>query len=506
MRNNSSNNKRIAKNTLMLYLRMFLTLGIGLYTVRIVLKVLGVVDYGIYNVVGGSVAAFVFLSNTLSSATQRFFSFCLGRDDIGAFNKYFENFSYCFIILSLLTFVILETFGLCFFDVLVIPEERTEAALWVFQSALVSLILSFLRVPYRAVVISYERMEIFAYTSIFEAVMKLCMAFGVSLIPFDSLKVYAFLYALVDCCLFLIYKHYAHRIHLGLRMTFRYDKECIKELLGFTSWNFIGATSGLVRGQGLNILINIYFGPVFNTARGIAYQIHQGVNGFASNFMTAVNPQIIKLYAANEKAELEKLVTRSSKLSFILLTLFSFPLIVLMPYILDLWLGDVPATTVLFSRLVLVNMLVECLSHPLMTLAQATGKLMAYQSTVGGLLILNLPLSWISFGYFHADAYVCFVILIILSIVSLFCRLLILKHTANLHIWRFIKEVILKWGLLMAFCYMIFLIIVNTELLSKIFISLAMSLFVIPVFVFCIVLNHGERQGIKKIVTQKIRR
>lgn len=502
---NTVNNKRIAKNTVLLYFRMILTLVVSLYAVRIVFRTLGVVDYGIFNVVAGFVSAFAFLSATTSSATQRFLSFSLGRDDQEGYDKYFKNCFIIFVYLSILSVLLLESIGLWFlYNKMVIPEERLDAAFWVFQSATLSLVFSFISIPYNAVILSYEKMGIYAYISIFDAIGKLFIVFLLTTIPFDHLKVYAILYMLIGLIDFILYIVFSKKIRNGLSEGMHYDKEYMSEILSFTGWNIYGSVSGVLRGQGLNILINLFFGPVFNTARGVAYQVYNAVNGFASNFMMAINPQLVKTYAVNDKKNLDLLIYRGSKMSFSLLTLISYPLIVLMPFILELWLGEVPAVTVLFTRLVLFNMLIECVSLPLLTLAQATGKLKLYQIAVGTLLVLNLPLSWIAFRFFHAEAYVCFIILILVNCIALALRLIILRKTADLSICGFFNNVIIKWIILIGICTVVFFLSYNLYIIPMVIITSLVTFFILPLIILYLVLNKDERNTIIEFIRKKI--
>lgn len=504
MENITDNNKRIAKNTLLLYLRMILTLGVGLFTVRVILNTLGIEDYGIYNVVAGFVTSFSFLANTTSTAIQRFLSFCLGQNKMVEYNKYFTNSFFLFTCLAVISLLILETVGLWFVhEKLIIPEERLYAAIWVFQSAVISLFFSFLSIPYNAVILSNEKMDVFAYVSIFDVVAKLVIVYLLIIIPFDHLKTYAVLFSTISFLDFILYRFYAKKINRNIHVSIFCDIVYLKRLLGFTGWNLIGSISGLFRSQGLNILINLFFGPVYNAARGIAYQIYNAINGFAGNFMMAVNPQIIKLYASNQEEELSKLVMRSSRMSFSLLTLISYPFIVLMPVVLKLWLNETPDVTVLFARLVLVNMLVECISLPLLTLAQATGKLKYYQSIVGGLLILNLPITWIAFNYFDAEAYICFIILILLNVVALIARLLILQKTAKLNIVDFIRNVLLKWLLLMIVCAIGFVLSLGYTSAIQLIFTIFFVCIILPVIILYVVLNSSERKRVYLFIIKK---
>lgn len=506
MANIVENNKRIARNTLFLYIRMLITLSVSLFTVRVILKTLGVEDYGIYNVVAGFVTSFSFIANTTSTAIQRFLSYSLGQKKYDEYHKYFINSFILFVMLSCLAIILLETVGLWFLqEKMVIPLNRYPAAIWVYQSAIITLFFSFISIPYNAVILSNEKMSIFAYLSIIDVVNKLLIVYLLTILPFDHLKTYAILLSIVGFINFLLYKHFANRICKYVTLSFKYSFKYIKSLLSFTGWNLIGSVSGLCRNQGINILINLYFGPIYNAACGIAFQIYNAINGFASNFMLAVNPQIIKLYATNQKEELDKLIERSSKMSFSLLMFITYPCFVLMPHILKIWLHTVPEITILFSRLILINMLIECVSTPLLILAQATGKLKKYQITVGGLLILNLPISWLMLKFLHIEAYIIFTILISINIIALFARVAILSQTARLKAKSFILNVISKWSILMLICTMGFYATIKLNLQEQILLTIFYTLIIIPIFILFTVFNKFERNSIFHYIKNKLK-
>ena len=484
---------------------MLVLLFVNLFTVRIILKVLGITDYGIYNVVAGFVSSFSFLANTTASAIQRFLSYCLGQKKYDEYQKYFSNSFILFIILSLIAALLLETIGLWFLkEKMVIPTERLNAAIEVFHYTTITLIFSFISIPYNAVIFSNEKMNLFAYLSIADVINRLLIVYLLIIIPFDTLKTYATLLLCIEIINFTLYRYYAKHICSYAKVTLRPDFKYIKRLISFTGWNLIGSISGLCRNQGVNILINLYYGPIYNAACGIAIQVYNAINRFATNFMMAVNPQIIKLYAANKKYELEKLVEQSSKMSFSLLMLISFPFFVLMPEILQLWLHEVPNITILFARLILINMLIECISLPLLTLAQATGKLKTYQSIVGGILILNLPVSWFFLKFLHIESYIIFIILITFNMIALWCRIIILKKTADLQIYNFTKNVILRWGILFLIGFVGFYIFIQLDLFLRILLTGISTFCILPVAIYFIVLTSSERKTIFLFLKNKI--
>lgn len=507
MANATANNKRIAKNTLFLYVRMFVTLGVSLFTVRIVLQTLGVEDYGIYNVVAGFVTSFSFIANTTSSAIQRFLSYCLGQNDKTCYHEYFVGSFILFVALALTAFILLETVGAWFLhEKMVIPSERMEAADWVFHGAMIILFFSFISIPYNAVIVSNEKMNLFAYLSISDVLLKLSIVYLLRALPFDPLKTYSALLVCTGMMNFLLHKYLATRICKEARLSLKVKISYIRRLLGFSCWNLVGSLAGICRNQGINILQNLYFGPIYNTACSISFQIYNAINGFASNFMMAANPQIIKLYAKGEKTALTLLVERSSKISFSLLALITFPFLVFMPYILSLWLGDIPPVTVVFARLILINMLIECVSMPLMTLAQATGYVKYYQLFVGGILILNIPIAWLLLKYFHAEAFSTFATLIAINVIALVCRLFILKRIAQLNITQFFKNVLTRWIFLLLLCLVGLCLSIDCGLTTQIIISCIFTLIAIPLVVLFVVFGKSERNIIKLYIKQKIKK
>ena len=296
-----ADNKRIAKNTVFLYVRMLLVMGATLYTSRIVLNVLGAEDYGLYNVVGGLVTMFTFLNGSLGSATSRYITFELGRRDYERVNRVFNVALLIHIALAVLIIILAETIGLWFFyEKMTIPEERMSAAFWVYQISILTCFFSLTQVPYNAMIIANENMRIYAWVGIVEAVFKLAIAFILPFAPFDTLVYYALLLCVVQISIMLFYRIYCGRNFKESKIILYKDKTLYKEMFSYAGSDLIGNLSVLAQGQGLNILLNMFFGPVVNAARGIAYQVQGAVTQFSNNFMTAVRPQIIKSYAEGD--------------------------------------------------------------------------------------------------------------------------------------------------------------------------------------------------------------
>jgi O-antigen/teichoic acid export membrane protein len=438
----SKNTKRIAKNTMMLYFRMLLIMAVSLYTVRVVLKTLGVVDYGIYNVVGGIVVMFGFLSNTMASASQRFLAFELGRGDIQQLKRTFSMTVIIYFFIAIIVLLLAETAGLWFLNnILVIPTERIGAANWIYQFSILSFISTIMTIPYNAAIIAHENMNVYAYVSILEVMLKLLIVYLLILFSFDKLKLYALLTFMVAWIIRYIYRRVCKNKYEECKFRFSWDKELFKTLLSYSGWSLFGAISGILKNQGINILLNMFFGPTINAAKSVAYNVNSAITQFSSNFYTAVRPQITKNYAAGEQQQMMSLIFQSAKFSYFLLFIISMPVLLETDFILALWLKEVPEYTAIFTWLVIVNALIDSLSYPLMTAAQATGKIKLYQSMVGGILLFNLPVSYcfLKLGFLPQ---VTMYISIIISTICLFFRLWILKRMIGLPVRGYFNKVL----------------------------------------------------------------
>ena len=441
MSNTADNNKRIAKNTLMLYIRMLFSMFVGLYTSRITLNALGVDNYGIYNVVGGVVSMFSVLSGSLSAAISRFITFELGRENLERLKKVFSSAVTIQIVLSFIVVLLAETVGLWFLNnKMVIPADRMAAAHWVYQLSILTFVVGLISVPYNAAIIAHERMSAFAYMSIFDVLAKLLVAFSMYHSPYDRLIHYAVLLAVLSLINRLIYGIYCKKQFAECTFQFIFDKSLLKQMFGFAGWNFIGASSAVLRDQGGNIILNMFCGPVVNAARGIALQVSSAIQGFVSNFMTALNPQITKSYASGEHDYMMSLVYKGARFSYYILLLLSLPVIVNTPYILKLWLGEVPEHTVSFVRLVLIFAMSESLANPLITAMLATGRIRNYQLVVGGLQMLNLPLAYMLLRLGYPPESV-FLVAIFISVCSEMARLYMLRSMIQLSVRSFLSSV-----------------------------------------------------------------
>ena len=438
MPNNTVNNKRIAKNTLFLYVRMLVVMAVGLYTVRAILDLLGVVDYGIYNVVGGVVSMFSFLNSTLATSSQRYFSIELGKGDKKRLNQWFCLNITTFSLFILAFIVIAETVGLWFVNYkMTIPEERMFAANVVYQLSILTFCIHFFNIPYNALIIAHEKMSAFAYISIVEAAAKLVIVYILSIITWDKLVVYGLLMFLTSCGITSSYIIY-NRLHFS-ESRFRpyWNKREMAEMLGFSGWHFFGTFSVVVRSQGINILLNLFFNPAVNAARAVAFQVYHAISQLSGNFFTAVKPQIYKSYAAGEREQLFKLVLRSSIMCSFLVSILVFPILANTPYILGLWLKSVPDYAVLFTQLVLINGLIDATHGPTIATALATGRIRNYQLVVATLNILNLPVSYVVLKL-GAEPTSTIVVSIALSFVSTLVRAYLLKGMMGFPLMRYL--------------------------------------------------------------------
>ena len=418
--------KRVAKNTIFLYLRTMLVMAITIFTSRIILDALGVNDYGIYNAVGGFVALFSMLSGTLVAASQRFISFELGKSNPEV-KRVFSTTMSVHLLLSAIILILLETIGLWFLNCKMnIAEERMMAANWVYQCSVLTFCINIISIPYNAAIIAYEKMSAFAYISIFEVVAKLGCVYALYIIAFDSLIVYAIFMMLVAILLCMIYGIYCNRNFPLCRYTISFDKCIFREMLGFSGWNFIGSIASNLNGHGINILTNLFFGVALNAARGIAGQVDHAINTFVNNFLMAITPQITKSYAAKEFVYINRIIIAGTKYSFFLLCVISIPVCLNTEYILGVWLKEVPEFAAEFVRLGIIFSMCQTLSQCLYRTMLASGKIKKYQIVVGGLSILAFPTAYIFF-YVGLPAIWGYWSMIIFSIVCLFARLILLK-------------------------------------------------------------------------------
>lgn len=441
----SDNNKRIAKNTLLLYVRMLFTMAVSLFTSRVILNTLGVEDYGINNVVGGIVTMFSVLSGSLSSSISRFITFELGKGNIERLKTIFSTGVNIQLGMSVLIIIIAEAVGIWFLNTKMnIPTDRMVAANWVFQCAILTFVLNLLSVPYNAAIIAHEKMSAFAYISVVEVSLKLIIVYMFMISPFDRLETYAVLLLLVGAVIRFIYGYYCKRHFEECTYHFVFDKPVLKEMTGFAGWNFLGNGAYMLNTQGVNILMNLYFGVAVNAARGIATQVDAALKQFVNNFTTAVNPQITKSYAQGDLDYMHKLVCRSAKFSAFLMMFFAVPIILETNTILTIWLKTVPDYAVIFLQWIIISSFMDTvLANSLVTSMFATGKIKRYQIIVTTVGCLVFPLSWIAFklGF---EPQVGYILYFIIYTILLFVRLYLLKDMVKLPVMMYIREVLYK--------------------------------------------------------------
>lgn len=442
MHTEQDNNRRIAKNTLYMYFRMFVILLVGLYTSRVVLNTLGVSDYGVFNVMGGIIGMLTYVNTLLSGGTARFLTADLGRGDMNRLKTTFSMANLLAVSAAIIILLLGETVGLWFMsNKLNIDANRMDAALWVYQCALLSCCLSVLQTPFVASIISHEKMSIYAYMSIFDCVMKLAIVFFLKLFDFDKLILYALLIFAVNLMNFLIYRIICLKSFEECSMKLRFDRSRFKEMMTFSGWNMLGAFASVLNNYGLNILLNIFFGTVVNAARGIALQISHYVSQFYSNFQISAKPQVIKYYAQGNIVGMSALIINTSKYCGFMLMCIIIPLFFNIDGILMLWLGQNPEYTAWFVRIIMLQIMFQSTDYPVGMGIHAVGKMKLPNITSSIFYLSVFPVSYLLFtmgvgplvGY---CVYLCFTPFILM------CDLLILRKYSGFSIRVFVYQVL----------------------------------------------------------------
>ncbi|GAB6869055.1 oligosaccharide flippase family protein [Bacteroides rodentium JCM 16496] len=502
----NSNNKRIAKNTLLLYFRMLVQMVVGLYTSRVVLSTLGVENFGIYNVVGGVVTIFAFLNNSMSLSVQRYLSFDMGSKNEKRLKKIFNIAIYTHLVIAFIVLILGETIGLWFVENhLNLPLERMDAAFWVYQFSVFTCLISIVQVPYNAVIISNERMGIYAYVSIIEVILRLVIVYLLYIGDYDKLILYAILTFVVSVLVASFYVFYCRKKFSEACISCVWDGVLFKELLSFAGWSSLGEIAWTCVQQGVNIVLNIFFGPIVNTARAIALQVNTAITRFVSNFQVAVNPQIIKQYAADDNAGMTNLLFRSTCISYYMMLFLSLPILFETRQVLLLWLGEVPDYTVSFCRLMIINSLIDMLSNLLTTAVKAYGKIRKYQLIVSFLLMLNLPASYMCFSLGatpEASLYVYGVI----SVVLLLVRLYLLNQMIGLSLNSFFRKVLVDVFMVTVLALIVPCIyyMLSSENLFRLVIITLLSLSSVGTAVYLVGLKEGERLYFRNFIARKI--
>lgn len=439
-----TSNKRIAKNTILLYFRMLFMMGVNLYASRVILNTLGIIDFGVYNVVGGVVAMLGFLTNSLGGASSRYITYDLGKGDISVMKQTFGNILSIHFILAAIILIVCETAGLWLVSTqLHIPHERMKAAMWVYQFSVFSSILAVLSVPYNATIIAHERMSAFAYITIADALMKLLVVYFLAISPYDKLIIYAVLIFVVQTLDRVIYGLYCTRHFEETHTRLLYDKELFKEIFAFAGWTMNGNLAVMGYTQGINILLNIFFGPAINAARGIAVQVQSICQQFCSNFQMALNPQLTKSYAQGALKDMHLLLIKSSKFSFYILFFITMPLMFETEFILNLWLGIVPEHAISFLRLILVIGLSFTLSNPILVSVHATGKLKKFQIIEGTMLLTIAPIAYLLLIFWELAPESVFIVHIIVELCTQYVRLKIVLPMIGMELSTYCKQAVL---------------------------------------------------------------
>lgn len=428
MMDNSANNKKLMRNTAFLYFRMLFVVVVTLYTTRLILNALGVEDYGIYNVVAGFVSLFSVLNNCLSTGTNRFYNYSLGRNDNDGITKVFNvSIRIQFIILIVLI-VILEGIGLWYLNnKMVIPESRFFVAQILFQCSVLSLIFVVLKIPYSAAVMAYEKMDFYAFVSIIDAILKLAIAIIIANITWDKLLLYGFLLALVSVLNFFIYFVYCKKNFSYLKLQRGIDKSLFKELFSFSAWSVVDPFSYMFRDQGSNMILNLFFGPIVNAAYGIAAQISGAVTGFASNLSIAFRPQIIQAYSSMNYTRVKSLMFSMSRINFISQMCIAIPLVFEMQYILSLWLGNsYPEYTIVFASMVVIINGVNCLNEPVSIIMVATGRIKKVKTVSMCIICSVVPIGYLLF-LFEYPPFTIYIVMFCLTLINQ-CSCVIIMH------------------------------------------------------------------------------
>lgn len=436
-----SDNKRIAKNTFLLYGRMLLMMCVSLYTSRVVLRVLGIEDFGVYNVVGGIISMFAFINGGMIAATQRYITFEIGSGNKEKLKRVFSTSLQIHALISIIIVILGETVGLWFLlEKMIIPEGRIIAAMCVYQCSIIACIVNIMSIPYNADIIAHEKMSAFAYISIIDVSLKLLIVYILMFLPFDKLIVYAILLLVVQISLRVIYTIYCKKHFEEASYINSFDKPLIKEMAGFAGWSFWGSLSGVLYTQGLNLMLNVFFGPIINAARGVAVQVQSAVQQFVGNFQMALNPQITKNYAGGNLVQMHSLMFRSARFSFLLLFLITLPVLLETDFLLRIWLKTVPDNAVVFTQIMICISLIYTTANPCVVANQATGKVKVYQAVVGGILLTILPISYMVLKL-GAPAYSVFIVHFCVESVAQFSRMYMLRKLINLPLWQYMKNI-----------------------------------------------------------------
>ncbi len=501
----SVNNKQIAKNTFFLYIRMILIMAVSLYTSRVILKTLGVNDFGIYNLVAGFITLFSFISQALVSGIQRFMNAAMGENDMKRFQSVFSMSLNVMVIASIIIFLLGETLGYWFvLNQLNIPEARQSASIWVYQLSLITFIISIIRSPYNAAIIAYEKMNFYAYISIFEVVGRLGLVFLLVLIPYDKLIVYSILYLLLMLLVYITHYLFCKFKLYGCRYFFIKDKTLFKELVTFSGWSLLGQTAVVTAGQTDAIFVNRFFYVAANAALGVACQLTSAIETFVSNFQIAFNPQLVKSYVFNDKSEHYLLLFRSSKFSFFLQLILTLPIIFNIDFFLSLWLEEVPPMTGRFCFFIFCGYLFAAISVPLKMSIYANGDIKQYEISRSLLFGCGILFSFLGL-YNGMPAYFVAIVGFAIQVILLLLRLFYANKVSGVDVLSFVKEVILPCGLV--FIISSLLPYFSRNIIDAFYLNLfitVVNVFFVSIVVLAVGLTKEERRMISNVVKNRI--
>lgn len=500
-------NKRLAKNTIVLYGRMLIILIVNLYLSRIILNILGVEDYGIYNVVGGFVTMFSLLSESLSNAISRFITVEIGRGELNRQAIIFSTSVIVMIIISIIIFILLESVGVWFLNnKMQIPVDRVVAANWVLQCSIITFIINLISIPYKGCIIAHEKMTAFAYFSIFEVMLKLVSTLFLYIISFDRLIIYAILIAFSALIVRILYGVYCSRKFEECYLIKSFDKKNVSQILSLASWNFLGSGGAILNNQGVNVLINLFFGVTLNTARGIATQVCFALQSFAGSFITAINPQLTKIYVQGDYNAMRLLLHRGIKFSYYLIFIGALPIFIEAPIILKLWLNIVPDYTVSFIRLTILSVLTMVPGNLLYTVAMANGNIKNYQIVVGCLSLSIFFITWLFF-LLGSDVIFAYIITFVIDLIILFARIILVNKLININIRKLLTDVFIKIILtsIVAAILPVILHFCLEKTMLNAFIIIISCLLTVLLSIWLVGLNKSERLFVINIVKFKIR-
>ena len=508
MSTNSLKNEKIALNTILLSVRMVFVLFLSLYTTRITLDVLGIDDFGIYNVVGGFVSMFVFLNTSMSNGIQRFFNFELGRNGIKGAQKVYITSLIIQLILLFVLILLTETFGLWYlYNKMVIPQERFWAALWVFQLSVLSFVFVIMQVPYNAAIMAHEKMNFYAFIGVLDAILKLAIVFLIPYANSDALILYAALLAAISLLNFLLVFFYSRKHFEEIRILPLFDKLLFKSMLSFSGWNIFGTFSNMMREQGLNVILNLFFGPIVNAARGVSYQVTGGLQAFVVNVSTAIRPQIVQSYAIGNYTRTINLMYSLSKASICFLYIVAYPIMLEIDYVLKLWLGaNVPDFAADFILIVICITFLNNLNSAVSAVVHASGIMRNYQ-IVGSLInLVSIPVAYyaLSLGHHPTSVFwISFVFTLFMQMASLF----ILKGIIKFSFLSYAKRVLFPFALLILASFSLPLIpffLLPCGFMRFLIVSAIAVLGSSAVFYF-ISLNHSEKLIVNSFVAKILR-